>query len=327
MAEIPQPGTELELTHEQGAVGVLEHPRVAHETYRVSDGTLRDKDLPFRIMTNIPEDYVPFERQYKRVETVYLRPEKMDELAPGHYEMFGMLDEARFEPGDEEYDIAPFLTELDVIETKYGIAYKSDQLHKYGHQGIVNIDTMRRLGFAMDGTAVKFSERILAKPSPETFKRAALEEFGVKVRLVESVNGQGKMSVHEYLDAFKAGEYPVQVNSESYYHHDISEDHAFAIMLGGNELMAVLAERVAAQLDEGRIKGNIVKDVDQLTFRIGLYLEHPSNTDQIKHIKEHAIGLGIPMEVMQNMLKAMRAKMIDNMYDDSEDAQEDSVAA
>lgn len=98
------------------------------------------------------------------------------------------------------------------------------------------------------GYVLAQNKRITALPTPTTFQHAA-SQHGVSVRIFD---GSGRINDVEYLQSFAEGHYPVAAGKENYYLHDISDDHATAMLLGGAPLRDALQGAAAYALEEGK---------------------------------------------------------------------------
>lgn len=94
-------------------------------------------------------------------------------------------------------------------------------------------------------------------PSPETFKAFCAKQ-GIEVEIFPD---RSKLKAPEYLEAFAQGRYPVGA-LDSYYSHDIQDDHITALLIGGPDLQNAIKEALQLSLADPST------EVDDLTLSI-----------------------------------------------------------
>jgi hypothetical protein len=183
----------------------------------------RDIDLDGETyQTNLPEGIDPFEDGYEGAHLAGTNPAKLDGLAPGTYSVARTARE--FDLNTNKFRDTTIERGFTVLETPHGTAVSVDEGDDWGVQ-----DGTERLLEAMD--ILVEGNQIIALPTPNTFK-AAMAEQGVEVKFIGDTDGE-KISGKEYLQTFGEGAYPVGTRL---YKHDIEDDHATAMVLGGTPL-------------------------------------------------------------------------------------------
>ncbi|CAN5415103.1 hypothetical protein BH10PAT3_BH10PAT3_0230 [soil metagenome] len=153
---------------------------------------------------------------------------------------------------------------IDVMQSEKGKAVNVNAFANSNHDTwILNPTTenlMTQLGFLVDGKNIK------AFPTPDTVVATA-HNLGVEIQLIPEA---GQLSSRDYLRVFADGKYPVSTANETYYKHDIQDDHLPAVILGGMPLKVALqgvAKEAIASGDQEKMN-DVTGAVDGFTARL-----------------------------------------------------------
>ena len=91
-----------------------------------------------------------------------------------------------------------------------------------------------------------FSEEDTLIPTPATVEKR-LQEEGIDAELYSDT---GHIPSEVFVKAYRDGKYPIATGEESYYQHDIEDDHITGVVLGGPELMAAISTALETVISE-----------------------------------------------------------------------------
>ncbi len=169
------------------------------------------------------------------------------------------------------------------------------------------------LGILEEPGGQKFLERLgyifvngqVYAPSPATFK-AFCGQQGVDVEIFPD---KSELKAEEYLKAYSEGKYPIGA-LDSYYSHDIQDDHITALLVGGPELQRSIQDAVIFKLKHpGTVKEDLTQYMDEFTntFR-SVILPHGSlgaaygKESGRRTIKDYGEKIGISPEEIDKLI-------------------------
>lgn len=193
------------------------------------------------------------------IEHLEAVPHLLDELSVGAF----VLSHQRMSGPETTKDVSIKDTDLGRVVNFGAFSTRTQREHtalksKWGDS------VLSLVGFVFEG------DELTSVPLPSAVQ-SNVETLGVNVRLLPD---SAEISRYDYLEAFEAKEYPVATLDESYYLHDIGNDHLPGVIAGGEVLAASLARaaRRALSSKEPRILRSTVYGIDSYTARISNYV-------------------------------------------------------
>lgn len=217
--------------------------------------------------TNLPANVNIF----TAVETIYDNPDRrpyegvnpgtLDELPPGKYFIIGDDPTIKDDPISETSSHVEVSLEI--------VAYNDGKyLSKKNQIGRIKPQCQAQARPLLEQAGFVFLDDDTLIPTPLTVQKK-MREKGVEVELMENT---GHIPSAEYVHSYRQGKYPIATGEESYYQHDIEDDHITGIVLGGPELMqaiSVALETVITQdgtpLVSDEIIGKTANGIDRFT--------------------------------------------------------------
>jgi hypothetical protein len=138
--------------------------------------------------------------------------------------------------------------------------------------------------------------------------------LGVDVELLPNT---GQASPRDYLKVFSEGKYPVATRDESYYEHDIQDDHLLGVVLGGDELKNALAVAATSALETENddVIGTVTEAIDRFTQTLRAVVATSPTTGEAygenmgrATLNRHGNAAGIPSTEVEKILKAAQER-------------------
>ncbi|MGZ6004989.1 MAG: hypothetical protein ACXWLH_02460 [Candidatus Saccharimonadales bacterium] len=237
-----------------------------------------------------------------------INPSALDRLSPGNYRVFSADVH-----GPTYYDDTPHgYREIQIKETPAGrvVNLSAFKLSEAADTTYSSGNLLRSLGYEVDEDG-----NITGIPTPATVTNAAAS-LDVEVMPVNAAN-YGEIDPFTYINAFAEGKYPISVNSEELYVHDIHDDHITTLVLGGEPLKTVLksmAKRASEMINNApdeNIRRSIAEKsadvIDTVTNSLGgnVY-SRPAATTSLSGMLEKAEYLGINETEINNIIEIIK---------------------
>lgn len=216
-------------------------------------------------VTNIPEGIELYNPE-GRIPHTELIPGAVDQLPGAGNYVLQTVDQN--EPSDIDFTSAPPINnETKIIQNENGRFIDIESLEKVPLVTPNMSVLMDKMGYLFEERINSYNDEpfqaLVAIPSPETIKKSCAE-MGVEIELF---NGMGLISPHEYVQSYSEGKYPVATGNETYYAHDIQDDHLTGVILGGVELRDALAEvsKGVLETENDEAIGDLAGRIDTFT--------------------------------------------------------------
>ena len=266
--------------------------------------------------TNIPEEvhiFAEVDPEYSSSRPYEaINPGKLDELPGGEYYVRGE------DPTKEENFIMGVSNKVDkkfkiVVFNDGKYLPESEQVGKlHPERGPESEPLLEKVGFV-------FSEEGTLIPTPITVQKK-MHEVGVEVQLFDNT---GLIPPVDFVRSFKDGKYPVATGEETYYAHDISDDHITGVLLGGELLRDTLSTALESKFSSDgkplvseQELGELAEGLDRFTQTLRAVVT-PSMTsagEQFgsemgrKTLFKYGQMLGLDNETVNHILKAAQQK-------------------
>jgi hypothetical protein len=218
------------------------------------------------LFTNIPEGVRVFESTDHHPYSVPIIPAATDSLESGTY-VLRSEDQRRPSEDDDLLLEEPINKEITIFDTENGKAIGVDVIRANIELSPEVTNIMKDLGFIFEQRINDYSgeqyDKLVAIPTPETIKKMSLA-LGVDVELFPE---DSLISPQSYVRAFSEGKYPIASGSETYFIHDIQDDHITGVVLGGELLRDALVEVSSAVLstENEEMIGHMAGRIDVFT--------------------------------------------------------------